>query len=192
MASVKGLVSFPVEITYVCRIPALAAKGELAVPLPRIDLPIAYAWCEASLPRNLETKRWRGAFRPVDVFSNQTAQTYFGYGRGEAAAGYRPEDRPTTGLITGLLPRDTDFVMEDAEDITSAWSDQTANRLGRNYWVAGKELYEKGKYEQAAEALSQVEKFAGGTAEADNAKRLLSNIWSVQGKLKVRWMRGIC
>jgi len=93
-ASVSGLVSFPVEVVLLCRTPALAAgRGELDIPLPRVDIPIAYAWCQAYVPEGMKVRRWSGPLANVARYSSETAVAHLGYGRGELAEGYRQADR---------------------------------------------------------------------------------------------------
>jgi len=95
--SVEGLVSFPVELVYLCR--AGRADEQTKLPLPTIDVPVAYAWCEAYVPRELDVARWAGPLRRVPHFSSEIAQAQLAYGRGELAEGYEPEERirPETG-----------------------------------------------------------------------------------------------
>ncbi|MGB2823670.1 MAG: secretin N-terminal domain-containing protein, partial [Phycisphaerae bacterium] len=94
-ASVKGLVSFPVQIVVLMRGKALQREGLAAVPLPRIDLPIAYGWCEMHVPRDMAVGQWAGPMQHVERYSSETAVASLTYGRAELAEGYRPEDRPT-------------------------------------------------------------------------------------------------
>lgn len=84
-SGVLGLVSFPVEIVYLADADAAMRDSQLAVPLPRIDLPIAYAWGEAYLPSNLDLRKWSGPMRPVEQFSSQIAKASLDYGYGELA-----------------------------------------------------------------------------------------------------------
>ena len=94
-ASVKGLVTFPVEVVYMCRVGPLERRGETALPLPRIDLPIAYAWCEAYVPDGMRVGRWTGPLRKVEQYSSETAKADLGYGHGIAVEGYKGMARPT-------------------------------------------------------------------------------------------------
>jgi tetratricopeptide (TPR) repeat protein len=107
-ASVIGLVSFPVEVVYACRIPAPSpGKGAAEIPLPAIDLPIAYAWSEVYLPEEMELTGLSGPMKEVAYFSNQTAKASLDYGWGELAEGYKESSRPVApreefgGLVTG-------------------------------------------------------------------------------------------
>lgn len=119
-ASVKGLVSFPVEVTYLTRTSSVQKKGDLSLPLPRIDLPIAYAWCHAYVPEDVKISEWRGTLKPVKQFSSETATDSLGYGVGTAAAGYSAMALPagsgvkTTTAVLALAPGgSTDEVIEE-------------------------------------------------------------------------------
>ena len=94
-ASIKGLVSFPVQVVTVYRGQALEKGGQASLPLPRIDLPIAYGWCELHVPRGMNVQRWAGPMRQVKQYSSETAVASLAYGSGELAEGYKPADRPT-------------------------------------------------------------------------------------------------
>ncbi|MDP6046530.1 MAG: hypothetical protein QGG25_13050, partial [Phycisphaerae bacterium] len=58
--------------------------------------------------------------------------------------------------------------------------------LYRNYWRAGKQSYDQGKYDEADKALSKVVELSPNSPDAPNAKRLLANIKLLKGKLKVK------
>jgi len=94
-ASVKGLVSFPVQIVMLWRGPALRSTRTAELPLPRIDLPVAYGWCELYAPRGMDVQKWSGPLRSVARYSSETAVASLSYGRGELAEGYALTDRPT-------------------------------------------------------------------------------------------------
>lgn len=93
-SSIQGLVSFPVEVVYLCRTAAMQPRGQAAMPLPRIDLPIAYAWCQAYVPEEIAASAWSGPLRKVAEFSSQTARASLSYGRGTLAEGYAESSRP--------------------------------------------------------------------------------------------------
>ena len=101
--SVMGLVSFPVEIAFVRRTDRLRAKGDAEIPLPIIDLPVAYGWCEAYIPSGMRIRKWSGGMKHVERYSSETARANLAYGMGELAAGYeqaeriRPQGRPAPG-----------------------------------------------------------------------------------------------
>ena len=94
-ASVKGLVSFPVEIVLLSRTAPLGPAGRAALHLPRINIPIAYAWCEAWLPTEMEPRRWTGPMRRVERYSSETATASLEYGSATLAEGYEEAKRPT-------------------------------------------------------------------------------------------------
>ena len=68
----------------------------------------------------------------------------------------------------------------DAPDVSAV-----AN-LSANYYRTGRDRYEGGEYDQAAEALNKAIKLAPKSVEADNARRLLANIDLTRGKLALR------
>ena len=106
-ASVIGLVSFPVEIVFVYRAAGLNTKGDAAIDLPRIDVPIAYAWCEAYLPETMAVTRWAGPLKRVDRYSSETATASMAYGRSELAEGYKRADRFTPHTPAPIQPPTT-------------------------------------------------------------------------------------
>ena len=100
--SVLGMTSFPVEIVYACRIGGVGDKGNLNLPLPTIDLSVAYAYGTAYLPEGVEYKEWAGVFKKVQDFTSQTAKGSLDYGYAEAASATvkgppteRPKPKPT-------------------------------------------------------------------------------------------------
>ena len=247
-ASVKGLVTFPVEVVLTCRVDGLARRGEARLPLPRIDLPIAYAWCEAYVPEGMRVGRWAGPLRRVEQYSSETAKVSLGYGRGLAADGYKGMERPTTTptappppdkepaarptpkpkpkaakeerLGSPVLrwlslgrkrkpraapkpttegkpvekppakpdkerPTPTGQPEESIPGFTVQPGEARA-RLSRNYYRAGVDFYEQQDFDKAAENLRRVLSDYPKSPEADNARRLLSNIDLAQGKLRLR------
>jgi autotransporter-associated beta strand protein len=89
-----GLISFPVEVVYATKGPSLAQAGRLRLPLPRTDLPVAYARCAVSVPEGLKVRQWEGVLREVPTWSNETAEMEFEYGHGHLAAGLKaPEPK---------------------------------------------------------------------------------------------------
>lgn len=99
-ASLKGLVSFPVEIVALYRVKPLGPEGEAALPLPRIDLPIAYAKCEAYLPTEMSRLKWSGVLQEVARYGDESGGETFGYGHGEAAE--KQATTPPAGSIPVL------------------------------------------------------------------------------------------
>ncbi|MCY2931250.1 MAG: hypothetical protein NTV86_17530 [Planctomycetota bacterium] len=103
-ATVKGLVTFPVEIVYMVRTSPLVKSGMARLPLPTLDIPVAYAWGEAYLPEGLTVRRWAGPMQQVAQFSSETAVASIGYGAGELAAGYKAEGRIHAETVNGKKP----------------------------------------------------------------------------------------
>ena len=191
-ASVIGLVSFPVEIVYVCRAAPLKAKGQAALELPRIDVPVAYAWCEAYLPETMTVSRWRGPMKRVARYSSETAIASMSYGRSELAEGYKREDRfkPVTAPPATTQPTTRPAVPETPEIKPPKGPAGKAVvlgslSLGRNYYRTGRDRYERKDLAGAQRALEQAMRLAPKSPEADNAKRLLANIKLARGKLKL-------
>jgi len=90
--TMAGLISFPVELVYLTKGPPLARQGRLSLPLPRTDLPVAYARCALEVPDGLNVRRWQGTLREVPSWSGETAELEFEYGRGHLAAGLKPPE----------------------------------------------------------------------------------------------------
>lgn len=183
LPSVLGLVSFPVEIIYTCKSPPLGQAGQATLPLPAIDLPVAYAWCQAYFPTGYETLNWRGGLRRVEQFTNEKATASLSYGLAAAAEGYTESKRPKPPKPT-FIP--FAMAMRAPEMSPSAAPAEpeidTKALLARNYYRAGNDAYNKGQYEQAARALDEVVKLAPNSVEGDNAKRLLANPQMPQAK----------
>jgi tetratricopeptide (TPR) repeat protein len=187
-ASVKGLVTFPVEVVFLCRIPGLAKRGEASLPLPRIDLPIAYAWCEVYVPKGMEVSRWTGPLKQVQKYSNETASASLGYGLGLAAEGYKPTARPEPAAKPAPKPEAKPEEKKPRPKPTPPPPAQPPPsvpasylQLVRNYYRAGKEFYEKGDYVSATESLERVLRDFPNSPDAPNAMRLLGNIKLMQG-----------
>ncbi|MCX5675632.1 MAG: hypothetical protein NTX87_11555 [Planctomycetota bacterium] len=100
-----GLISFPVELVYLTKGPPLARQGRLSLPLPRTDLPVAYARCALEVPDGLNVRRWQGTLREVPSWSSETVELEFEYGRGHLAAGLKPpEPKPPPKPAVQPLP----------------------------------------------------------------------------------------
>jgi autotransporter-associated beta strand protein len=95
--TMAGLISFPVELVYLTKGPPLARQGRLSLPLPRTDLPVAYARCALEVPDGLNLRRWQGTLREVPFWSGETAELEFEYGRGHLAAGLKPPEPKPAG-----------------------------------------------------------------------------------------------
>ncbi len=186
-ASVMGLVSFPAEVVFLCRTAPMGEMGVAEIPLPAIDLPIAYGWCETYIPAGLAVEKWSGVMKKVSRFSSETATASLDYGWGELAAGYTEKDRPTV-RPTPTITRPTtqpgfvaSFERETGLPSRLATTDRLVTTLSatpilaRNYYRTGKAYYDKNEFAEAARYLEQVAKLAPGSAEARNARRLLAN-----------------
>jgi len=202
-ASVQGLVSFPVEIVLMCRGGRLReGKGEVELPLPRVDLPIAYAWCEAYVPDGLDVRDWSGPLTNVEQYSSETAVAQLGYGRSELAEGYtaekrtaliarppEPEARPERAPAPATQP-----AAKPPAKVTTAQpapmpvlgTRPLRPMLALNYWRSGRDFYAKGDYDNAAKALNKVIEMAPKSSDAANAHRLLGNIRLARGELALR------
>ncbi|MBE3095961.1 MAG: hypothetical protein IMZ44_02380 [Planctomycetes bacterium] len=95
-----GLISFPVELVYLTKGLPLARQGRLSLPLPRTDLPVAYARCALEVPDGLNVRRWQGTLREVPSWSSETVELEFEYGRGHLAAGLKPPEPKITPVKT--------------------------------------------------------------------------------------------
>ncbi|MDP6637472.1 MAG: hypothetical protein QGG42_21445 [Phycisphaerae bacterium] len=213
-ASVMGLVSFPVQVVYMYRAEALKSRGSGAIALPQIDIPIAYAWCQANMPDGMSRVKFSGVMQPVEQYSSETALASMTYGSATALDPERKriglpqtEKKPPPkkgdggggGVLSWLLGS-KDAVPEDRPPavttsvtapsggtiLAGGQISSSSGSLARNYWRAGKDLYDKGKYAEADKALNKVIEMSRNSPDASNAKRLLSNIKLLQGKLKVQ------
>ncbi|MBS3820767.1 MAG: hypothetical protein KGY81_03290 [Phycisphaerae bacterium] len=185
-ASIKGLVSFPVQIVYLSPLRDSADQGRLAVPLIEIDLPIAYAFGEMHWPKAWQVRRLAGPFQRVNRYSSQTATASMDYGTASLAEGYAAEDRlaaaesayasgdPTAGAAAGKN--------EAKPAGTTARSKAVLGYMGYNYWRTGQSYYREGKFDDAERALSNARKFAPDRSIRTNADRLLSNIAVLRGE----------
>ncbi|MBL7134115.1 MAG: hypothetical protein ISS78_08455 [Phycisphaerae bacterium] len=190
-ASVKGLVSFPVQVVYMYQSQPLGRQGAAGAVLPRIDMPIAYAWCEGYLPQGAGKLEFAGALQPVEEYSSKTAVATLGYGQAVALKPPKPEPRPRP-LAPEPAPKPR-AKPAPGKPVRISRSRLLATKLmpdkrmlWRNYWRAGQEFYKQGKYDEAQKALKKVIELYPKSNEAANAMRLYSNIDLLQGKLKLR------
>ena len=177
-ASVKGLVSFPVQVVYMYQSKPLTREGAAGAALPRIDVPIAYAWCEAYLPQGVRKVEFAGVMQPVEEYSSKTAVATLGYG--QAVALKPPKPRPPAPA----KPKPGPAVKRPPTSYGSIPYDKTM--LGRNYWRAGQEFYKQKRYDEAQKALRKVMELYPKSREAANAMRLSSNIDLLRGNLRLR------
>jgi len=194
-----GLVSFPVEIVTMMRAEPLGAKGRFQLPLPRIDLPVAYARCALMLPEGMRTRQWHGPLQRTDAWSSETAELEFEYGRGHLVAGPSrgPESKPEPmpeGEPAGepeapppapaqpdptRQPPDPDETptLETVEfDLPEPLAKQQQMLQGKNLYRAGLSFYQRQDYEKAQELFEQTAEVAPKSVEAANAMKYISNI----------------
>ena len=181
-ASVMGLVSFPVEVVFLSRTTPVEGHTAATLPLPRVDLPIAYAWAELYAPDGMAVRKWSGPMRSVEQYSSETAIAHLGYGRGELAEGYEPRHRDLPVLNKVPIIEAAKPTTAPAGRITLHGGDASAI-LGRNYFRAGAEFYQRSDYNNARESLQKVLELSPKSTEAANAKRLLANIKLLRGEL---------
>ncbi|OQB86106.1 MAG: Tetratricopeptide repeat protein [Planctomycetes bacterium ADurb.Bin126] len=287
--SVIGLVSFPVEIVFTLRLDTKTlgpsqGRRQVRLPLPAIDLPVAYAWAETYLPDDLRIDSLAGPFKRVKQFTSQTAKASLDYGSAELAEGYRTQDRPTvpsepkpkpvsggdqfarTGVtqdsltvgglaqqvpnlrgprigqdkvggrppsqpgvpfVGGLFDEETTqppsrprrpdanddggvVVQSPDKPLVQPQPGQQGQQqfgystysgsilgsslghkasqaiLGRNYYRAGKDYYDRNDYTNARSSLEKVLELAPGSSEATNAERLLGNLKMLSGKMQTQ------
>ena len=192
-----GLVSFPVEVVYVMPGPALGRQGKVRLPLPRIDLPIAYARCALMLPDGMKVRQWEGVLRQVGAWSSETAEIEFEYGRGHAllppkepvqppapAEAPRPKQPGLFEAVGGLFGIGTSArAPERPEPAPPQPQGEVDERLkiqqqtlhAKNFYRAGVDFYGRGNYEKAHEFFNKVVEIAPNSSEADNAKKYLGN-----------------
>ncbi|MBT3202136.1 MAG: hypothetical protein HN350_19710, partial [Phycisphaerales bacterium] len=217
-ASVMGLVSFPVQLVYIYRSAPLKGARRGQVALPRIDIPIAYAWCQGHMPAEMGRAKYSGVMTPVEQYSSQTALASMTYGSATALdpkrqrlglpQALKPAPKPGGGgggggggglfgwMFSGKSNDLAQPMVAPVKPVTtqpsggsSSWGFSggiSTGSLTRNYWRAGKDSYEKGNYDQAAESLGKVVEIAPDSPDAPNARRLLANIKLMQGKLKAK------
>ncbi|HUS47227.1 MAG TPA: hypothetical protein VM098_03850 [Phycisphaerae bacterium] len=178
-ASVKGLVSFPVEVVFLFRADAAEKReGTSEIPIPTVDLPIAYAWCEAYMPRGMEAVKTSGPLRRVEQYSSDTAAASLTYGSSQLAEGYERGRR--FGVAGGR---------EQPVDPGAPGLEKTAAMnytLMRNYYRAGHDYYQQNKYAEAEQALKKAVELDPKSTEAENARRLLGNIKLARGTLALQ------
>jgi autotransporter-associated beta strand protein len=184
-----GLVSFPVELVYVMAGEPLAAKGKMRLPLPRTDLPVAYARCALMLPDGLKVSEWGGPLREVGKWSSETAQREFEYGSGHLAAAPKVEvikrQGPDVVKAFGGPVAATDIdkarLAADMDRLESEMAQQKMIQ-GRNNYRAGVDFYNRGNYDRARELFNKVLEVAPESTEAENSKKYLGNVDIALGK----------
>ncbi len=188
-----GLVSFPVELVYVMRAEGLSRKGRFLLPLPRADLPVAYARCALMLPDGMKVGEWHGVLRRTDAWSSETAELEFEYGRGHLAkAPDEAEAPPRPGKPGRVRTLGSLFAMKDEakynavrlmsrdEDLRLQRGQQTLQ--GKNLFRAGVDSYRGKNYAKAAELFKGVIDVAPKSLEANKARQYLGNVAIALGK----------
>jgi len=170
-----GLVSFPVELVYTTKGPPLERAGRLRLPLPRTDLPVAYARCAVSVPEGLQVRRWEGVLREVPSWSNETAETEFEYGHGHLAAGLKaPEPtakpRPPAKTLPAL----------QAESKPAPAEKPPAASRGGNLYAPGAQPAPEKPEAPAAQEPARPQMQAGEKAAEDEGRDLQALM--IQGK----------
>ena len=191
-----GLISFPVELVYMMRGPALSREGELRLPLPRTDLPVAYARCALMLPDGLRVREWQGTLRQVPTWSSEAANVEFEYGSGHLAVQPKPEaPKPGSGKVKGgggssgglfglgaqpaPAPEETptkELAAPEKSEGERTLTPQEQILQGRNSYRAGVDFYNRGDYRRAGDLFKQTVEAAPASSEAENAKKYLGNI----------------
>jgi len=179
-----GLVSFPVELVYLVRTGPLSRRGALRVPLPRTDLPVAYARCALMVPEGLGVRTWEGTLREVPRWSSETAEVEFEYGRGHLAKAPESPKVPREPPLEQLVGAVVDFApaAEPARPESSLGDLQRQGLQGKNYYRAGVEFYNRGDYRKAGGEFAKVVEVAPESVEAENARKYLANVDVALGK----------
>ena len=185
-----GLVSFPVELVYVMRAEPLARTGAFRLPLPRADLPVAYARCALMLPDGMKVGQWHGVLRRADAWSSETAELEFEYGRGHLAKA--PDKVPEESEPKRSGPEKPEDAERDEKRAKVRWLTATDEDLrlergqqtlrGKNLFRAGVDYYRGKNYAKAAELFKGVIDAAPKSLEANKARQYLSNVAIALGK----------
>jgi len=184
-----GLVSFPVELVYVMRAEPLARTGAFRLPLPRADLPVAYARCALMLPDGMKVGEWHGVLRRTEAWSSETAELEFEYGRGHLAKAPEkvPEEaEPEKDRLEKPEEAERDEKRAkgpstaDDEDLRLERGQQTLR--GKNLFRAGVDYYRGKNYAKAADLFQETIEAAPKSLEANKARQYLSNVAIALGK----------
>ena len=188
-----GLISFPVEIVYLVKGEPLTKAGTFRLPLPRIDLPVAYARCALMVPEGMKVRQWQGVLRQVPAWSSETANLEFQYGTGHAAAPPKAVKVPRLGNV----PARGDLFGAGAPEPEPGTPEATVDLDGqgrydngiqaqmlqaKNLYRAGVDSYQRGNYAKAGELFGQLIQTSPKSVEAENARKYLGNIDIAKGK----------
>ncbi|HUU93514.1 MAG TPA: hypothetical protein VM238_20170, partial [Phycisphaerae bacterium] len=186
-----GLVSFPVELVYVMRCEGLLRSGTFRLPLPRADLPVAYARCALMLPDGMKVGEWQGVLRRTGAWSSETAELEFEYGRGHLAkAPDEPPDEAEPDADKPEKPEDPKAHEKDRKTwlgLESEDEDRGIERgqqmlQGKNLFRAGVDYYRQKNYAKAAELFNETITAAPKSLEANKAGQYLANVAIALGK----------
>jgi hypothetical protein len=160
LATIEGLISFPVEIIYRRRGVGLGLKGDLSLPLPHANAPVAYTTCTLHVPKHYEFRKWRGTLHQVPMFAEETAHTSMVYGRGHTDKPPKGSEKPDAPSVVKPPPP----------------APAETGLLARNYWQAGYKAYANKDLALAKRQLEKAVKIAPRSIDAANSLKLLSNI----------------
>jgi hypothetical protein len=147
-----GLVSFPVELTYVRKGKPLNSRQERTCKLPRLsDVPVALINVTWNCPGGIRLQSYDSALL-MDQDRNAPGQTEMTYGYGH--------ERLNTS---------------ESRDTIAGHS------LAGNYYRAGYTAYKQGRLEDAEHYLGSAVTFVDDAEMSKNARDLLSNIWVGRG-----------
>lgn len=182
-----GLISFPVEIVYLLKAEPVTKAGKFRLPLPRIDLPVAYARCALMVPEGMKVRGWEGVLRQVSAWSSEMANLEFQYGTGHLAAPPKPVKVPRLGQVPalgnlfGAAPELRPGTPDETGDFNRAVAFESGLQA-KNLYRAGVDFYQRGKYAEAGELFGQLIQASPKSVEAENARRYLGNIDIARGK----------
>ncbi len=184
IATVGGLVSFPVEIVYIGRTAGLGTRGDFELPIPRVDAPVAFTTCKLYVPKNFEFANWRGALEHVDLLTTEGEHEEMVYGRGhtrgipERPPRREPEDRlvVTHEPDSGKDGRERKPVDGPAAKPQPAPDFDGDGNMADNWYRAAVEAYNRKDYANARAQLQQTIKAAPKSVAAVNARKLLGNV----------------
>ncbi|MFO7900607.1 MAG: hypothetical protein R6V58_16295 [Planctomycetota bacterium] len=161
IATITGLVSFPVEIVYTRKGAPLDDSGRFAFAVPRVDVPVAHAECRAYVPADLRFAKWSGKLRRVETLTTEEAHETMVIGRTHREEKDEPEpaEPPAPKVpVLGDIPI-----------------------MAANYYEAGVAAYRGNRLEQAREMLNKAIEQAPKSNLASNARKLLGNVEAALG-----------
>ena len=190
IATVGGLVSFPVEIIYTQTSPGLGLRGELEHLLPRVDAPIAHTTCDLYLPDEFAFLNWRGPLEHVAPAEAERPRESMVIGRAHKAeptgwlAPFAPfrlfgfESR-SARLYRRAKADEARLKAEALEAAPPAPAKPDPDMVANNYYRAAVEAYNRKDLDKARGLLERTIKTAPKSVAARNAKKLKTNIATV-------------